>query len=811
MRHMRGIVFSFLMFLSVTLIAQNYQGQRGRGNGAGQDSAPKVIGTVFDPDNNSLPYAAVSVHNVADSTMVRGLATDIDGKFAIPLKPGNYYLKISFLSFSEKMISFQMTGEDKDLGDIVLEADGTVMEELVVEAERSSVELKLDKRVFNVGKDLSSSGANAAEILDNVPSVSVDVEGNVSLRGSQNVRILIDGKPSGLVGSTTDALRQLQGNMVERVEVITNPSARYDAEGEVGIINIVLKKERRQGVNGSFEVNTGYPSNHGASYNLNYRRKSFNLFSSVGINYRRNPGGGTQYQTFDNGDTSYVFETFRAQERGGLSANVRLGADIFLSEKNTLTLAGLYKYSDGLNTADLTYKDYDSEGNLTGTTERADDERETQADREASLSYRKTFNKKEQLLTFDAKYIESDDTEIADQEERSDTSDTALLTRSSNTEDERTWLFQTDYVHPIGKEGKIEGGLKATLRLIENDFSVETPDENGDWQPFSAFNNHLIYTENIYAAYLMAGNKSGKFSYQAGIRAEYSDIKTELTETNEVNPRQYLNFFPSAHLAYELKKNNTVQVSYSRRLSRPRFRHLLPFYGYSDSRSIYGGNPDLNPEYTNSYELGHLKYWEKGSLLSSVYYRHRTGVIERIRVADSTGFARTIPVNLAVQHAIGLEFNFSWDIAKWWRINGNTNFYRAVTDGEYEGEDLHAEAYSSVSKLTSRFEVLKKYDVQLSFNYNAPERTTQGFRRSMSSLDVGISRDVLKGNGTITLSGRDLFNSRRRRFWAETDELYTEIDFQWRSRQLTLSFVYRLNQKKSRSRGGEGFGGDDGF
>lgn len=807
---MRFVVFSFFVLLALRGVAQNNLGQGGGGRGPGD--MPEISGTIFDPDNNSLPYAAVAAYNSADSSMAKGVATDIDGKFSIPLQPGNYYIKISFLSFQEKLINVQLTKEGKELGDIVLQADGTVMEELVVEAERSTVELKLDKRVFNVGKDLSRSGANASEVLDNVPSVSVDVEGNVSLRGSQNVRILIDGKPSGLVGSTTDALRQLQGSMIEKVEVITNPSARYDAEGEVGIINIVLKKEKREGFNGSFEVNAGYPSNYGGSYNLNYRRSKFNLFSSVGVNYRRNPGGGTQYQTFDNGDTSYVYETIREQERGGLSGNARLGADIFLNDKNILTLSGLYKYSNGINTADLIYKDYDSNGNLTGITDRHDEEEETEADREANLSYRKTFKKKDQLFTFDVKYIESDDTEIADQTEKSDTSEIPLITRSSNTEDERNWLFQTDYVHPFAKEGKIETGLKATLRLIENDFSVEQQDESDVWVPVTNFNNHLIYTENIYAAYLMAGNKTGKFSYQGGVRAEYSDITTELTETNEVNPRNYLNFFPSAHLSYELPKNNTLQASYSRRLSRPRFRHLLPFYGYSDSRSIFRGNPNLNPEYTNSYELGHLKYWEKGSLLSSVYYRHRTGVIERIRIADSTGFAQTIPVNLSVQHAIGLEFNFSWDIAKWWKLNGNTNFYRAVTNGEYEGQKLNSEAFSSVSKLNTKFEILKTYNLQLSFNYNAPERTTQGLRKSMYSLDFGISRDILKGNGTLTLSGRDMFNTRRRRFTAETEDLYTEIDFQWRSRQMTLSFVYRLNQKKARGGDRGGFeGGDDGF
>lgn len=806
-----GRMRAFFVLLTLFFLTQITLAQRPEGRG----NLPEIKGVILDPDGEVLPYAAVSIYNSADSSMAKGAATDIDGKFSIPLKPGNYYLKVSFLSFKEKVVSnIELTDQGKDLGSISMKADGQVMEEVVVQAEKSTVELKLDKRVFNVGKDLSSSGSNASQILENVPSVSVDVDGNVSLRGSQNVRILIDGKPSGLVGTgSTDALRQLQGSLVESVEVITNPSARYDAEGEVGIINIVLKKEKRDGVNGSFEVNAGYPANHGASYNLNYRKKWVNLFSSVGVSYQRRPGHGSQYQTFDNGDTSYVFETIREHERGGVAGNARIGSDFFLNDKNTLTVSGLYKYSDGNNFADLVYKDFDSDGSQTGETTRRDDENEVQYDIEANISYRKTFTKKGQLWTIDAKFIDADDTEKSDITEQSDTSETPLLQRTSNTEDERNYLFQTDYIHPFGKDGKLEVGLKSTFRVIENDYSVEQDKGTGEFTILDGFNNFFIYNENIHAAYLMAGNKSGKFSYQGGVRAEFSDIKTELVETGDVNPRQYLGFFPSAHLSYELPENNTMQVSYSRRLSRPRFRELLPFYGFSDSRSFFSGNPNLNPEYTNSFELGHLKYWEKGSLLSSVYYRLRTDVVERIRTADSTGFATTFPVNLSEQNAIGIEFNFSWDIAKWWKLTGNINFYQAVTDGEYEGQKLHSETYSSVSRASSKFKA-GKYDIQISGNYEAPQNTTQGRNKSQYSLDGGVTRDVLKGNGTITLNCRDIFNTRRRRFVTDTETLHTEGEFQWRSRQITLSFIYRLNQKKDRRNSGglDGpGGGDDGF
>ena len=794
------------------------QAQRpGGGRPGGERQGPPgvaIFGQVLDNNEDPVPYASVALYRAKDSTMARGVATDEKGMFRLRARPGKYFLKISFLSLEEKVIPiFQVEKDDVNLKRITLLPGAVDLDEVTVEADKSQMELHLDKRVFNVGKDLRSSGSNASEILDNIPSVTVDIEGNVSLRGSENVRILVDGKPSGLTGiSSADALRQLQGDLVERVEVITNPSARYDAEGEVGIINIVLKKEKRKGVNGTISARAGVPDNYGLSFNLNWRRKKFNLFTSYGGGYRETPGSGYSLNQFNIGDSSFAYSRNREHTRGGLSQNFRVGSDYFINDRNTLTGSFLYRTSDGDNVSEQTYRDLNNLEEVTQTVIRTETETEVQQDIELNLNYRKTFSRKGRELTANVRWNQNDDTETADLSEISDNPLTADIDqRSSNEEDQENWILQTDYVHPFGKEGTFETGLKSSLRTVINDYRVEQLNEAGEWQVLPAFDNLLEYQENIHAAYVMGGTKIDQFSFQLGLRAEYSDISTELVDTQEKNPREYLDLFPSVHLSYEIDKQQSFQLSYSRRISRPRFRHLLPFFSFSDNRSFFSGNPNVNPEYTNSYEVGYLHQWEKSSVFSSVYYRHRTGVIQRITVVDSIGFSRVFPINLATEDSYGLEFTFSREIAEWWNLNGSFNFFRAVTSGSYEGEDLFADTYTWNTRTTSKWKLGKLMDGQLSFNYRAPRETAQGRNKSVYNLDAGISREVLKGKGTLTASVRDLFNTRKRRSETFSEGFQAESEFQWRARQFMLNFSYRINQKKrrSRGRGGEGFDGDD--
>ena len=689
---------------------------------------------------------------------------------------------------------------DKDitLGNLFLSAKAKMMNEVIVTSEKPQMKLELDKRVYAIGKDLSNVGGTASDVLSNLPSVTVDVDGTVSLRGSAGVRLLIDGKPSALT-RTGDALRQLPANIIESIEIITNPSARYEAAGEVGIINIILKKNSRTGFNGTFTVNAGLPSTYGGSLNINYRTKKLNWFTTYGIDYRSRPGRGNSFQQFNNADTIFAYRQNRKLKRSGTSHNLVVGMDYFLDAQNTITGSFLYNPSNGVNKSTITYEDLDHFGDLQQTVNRVERERERDKDMEASLSYRKKFKAKDRLLTADLKYVWGDEIELTDYEEGIAGSGTVLLQKADNRASEHNFLFQSDYVHPFGDKGKLEAGLRSSTRTIRNNYLLEQNNNGTEWIVLPAFNNNMIYTEIINAAYLMGSKKIKRWAFQGGLRAELSDIKTELTKTHEVNPRRYFNLFPSVNISYEMNEANTLQLNYSYRINRPQYRDLLPYSDFSDLRSFFKGNPDLNPEFTHSFEAGHLLNWDKGTFLSNIYYRYRRDVIQRFTELDSAGVSNIFPINLATQDAYGLELNLSLTLTNWWSMNSNLNLFRVITNGDYLGRDLHSDAITATSRINSRMTMIKKWDIQTALNYRAPRETPQGRELSAYFIDFGISGDVLKGKGTLTLNVRDILNSRKRRNIVEEEGYYSKSEFQWRSRQMTLSFSYRINRVKDKS------------
>lgn len=767
----------------------------------------KIIGQILDDKKEPLPYVAVAIFKSSDSSYVKGVATEMNGKFNLEAPPGNYYAKISFLSFKDKTISdINIVNKDVDLKKIVLEPAIKNLDEFTVTEEKALMELDLDKRVFNVDKDVTNQGADASEILDNVPSVSVDVDGNVSLRGSENVRILINGKPSGMVGiSTSEALKQLQGNQIEKIEVITNPSSRYDAEGEVGIINIVLKKDRREGINGSVNANFGYPNNYGGGFNITIKRKNFSVFTGYGVSFRDSPGSNTSTQDFTYPDTSFSYTSVSQTERFSFDNNFRLGTEIILNDYNSITISGNTSFGDGDNEIDLTYSDFNDLDVATQTVNRHEVEDKDRLSYDVNFNYRKTFKTKDRLFTIDINHSDRTDNENSTISQTNNViASENIEQRVFNNEGGQNYVFQTDYIHPI-KNGKLEVGAKYTVRKIDDDYAVEQYNETtSEWEYIPGFVNLVLFEENVSAGYLMFGNKVNKFSYQLGVRAEHTYLLTDLTTTKERNERDYFNLFPTTHLNYELKKGTSFQVSYSRRIQRPRHWWLLPFFNFSDSRNNFSGNPNLNPEFTDSYEVGYLKNWTRGSLLSSVYYRYTTNNITRITTSDSTGITQRRPVNLGVKDAFGVEFSGSYELVKWWDLRGSFNFYREIIQGEYLDVNYGSDAYVWSTRLNSKWEIKKKVNLQASFNYRAPQQSPQGRTRSRYSLDAGFSFDMLKGNGTLAFNVKDVFNTRMRRSISYGENFVSESERQWRSRFFRVSFTYRINQKKKR-------GGDKDF
>lgn len=760
---------------------------------------------------SALGYASVRVFSSPEKTLVNGGLTDEKGQFSLSLPFGSYTAEIEFLGFEKiKTAAFSLTRDDPqhDLGLIQLKSVAKTLGVVEITAEKSTMVLALDKKIFNVGKDLANAGGSATDILTNIPSVTVDPEGTVRLRGSDNVRILIDGKPSGLVSfKGSGGLQQLQASMIERVEIITNPSARYEAEGSAGILNIILKKDQKQGFNGSFELIAGYPTNLGASANLNYRHRKINFFINYGFARRISPGGGSLYQERVTGDTTFILSQTNTNEMRSLNNSVRGGIDYFFSDKKTLTGSYLWRRSDARRLTKIRYEDYLFNLNTPiGYTLRQQTEMEHEPNAEYTLVYKQKFGKEQHELTAEAKYLnywERSDQSFPQQTFRADgTEDIArsLFQKSLNDEYENQYLLQVDYIRPVGKDGKFETGLRSSFRDMVNDYTVTEKTLDNTFVIVPGLDNYFIYKENIQGAYLIYGNKKNKFSWQTGLRAEYTDVNTILRKTQQENPRDYFNFFPSLHLTRELPQNNAIQWSYSRRVRRPVYNDLSPFSTFTDSRNFWSGNPDLNPEFSDVVELGHLKYFEKGSFASSVYFRHTKDKIDRIRRLDAAGNAATRPENLTSEDALGIEFAVGYSPEKWWKIDGNFNFFHAQIDGSNIEADYKATTNSWFARITSKFLFPKNFDFQLRSNYEAPVKTAQGSRKALYFMDLAASKDILKGKGTLTLNVSDLFNTRKWRTITQGSNFYSESNFQWRRRQVNLSFNYRINQNKAASR-----------
>ena len=824
---MKNKVLLIIIFLGIipAALAQYPRGQR--------QEVPDIFikgRLIHEGANTPIEFATVSIFKEGDSTLVTGGLTDAKGAFDVPVKPGKYYLRAQFMGFETVTVSdITLDGKNRvyNLGEVQVRESEQLLDEVVVQVERTEMELTLDKKVYNIGKDLSNLGGSASDLLANLPSVEVDVDGNVSLRGSENVQILVDGKPSGLVGlSGTGGLQQLQGNLIERVEIVTNPSARYDAEGGAGIINIILKKDRAKGFNGSFQLQGGFPQNNGASVNVNYRTGWINWFVNYGVTARTSPGQGYTNNFFNSGDSIYYINQDNDRERKSLSQNIRFGSDIYFSEKSVLTLSASYRNSDSDNTTQTGYTFFNRNQVQFSDRFRVDNEEEEDLNWQYELNYNRDFKRKGQKLTFTLQQQDSEETEISafdDVTNFTDGPSVDLIQRARNDNGEGRQLMQLDYVHPFGKAAKFEVGLRYNGREIFNNYIVESDSAatglENNFEEVTELTNNFSFDERVYAAYGILSNKYDKLSWQLGLRAEQTNLDIQLIPLNEEEAsleeyapksQNYFSFFPSANLSYKYSDISSVQLSYSRRISRPRFRNLNPFITYSNPLSLFTGNPDLQPQFTDSYELGILQNRKSSSIYVGLYYRYTTDVVQRIQRTTGEGITERLPVNLGVRDDIGIEANINYDFSRKLRMTSNINFFNSQVDG---GETLSAEATTMSTRIGGFYRNRKLFNAQLSWFYRAPQNTPQGTRNSIQSLDLGISKDVLKNNGTISMNVRDVFNTRKYRGETITETFSSDSEFQWRrGPTAVVSFTYRLNQKKQRprrSRGDYQGGGDD--
>ena len=793
-------------------------------------SAVTVKGRVVDKSNGTpMEYATVRASALPDSTFVAGVITDPSGHFTLELNKGRYVLEVQYMGFIPLYKNVTIDGKKTivDVGRLSLAPDARMLSEVSVVAEQSTYEMTLDKRVFNVGKDVGNTAGNAIEVLENIPAVSVDVEGNVSLRGDDGVRILIDGKESGLSGmSTQDALRTLQGDMIERVEVITNPSVRYDAEGSAGIINIILKKDKRQGFNGAVNIRGGFPWQYGASLTANYRLKRWNLFASYGFNRRSNIGGGVnqtkRFNLEENGDTTFYQLTDQTTERRmrRMGHNVRVGADYYITDNDIVSAAFVYRYGN-LETHPVV-KYYD-EYPLLGTSsydERAEDYEEKDPMYEVTLDYDKKFVREGRSLKANVRFFtntetsNSDITEMVYPNQNKEVVLSELYQKTGNDQNMRNLQASIDYVHPFLTKAQWEIGGKYTNRNINSLSEVTEMDSTGVYNPLTDYCYDYEYSEQVAALYTSLGNDWGRWSGQIGVRAEMTDIMTNLKGyahdgTDSINGgKPYIDFFPSAHLNYSINEFNQFQVSYTRRIRRPGFWQMSPFRSYNDNRNIRMGNPALKPTYMDSYELGYIHFWDKASFNFTAYYRHGNNMIRNYTYEDN-GVFFSMPVNFGKADDFGIEAVAQGQMTKWWNLNGNVNFFRSYTRGYIEDQYYETESWMLFGRAVSKFKISNWFDLQLTAHVMGPHKEPLGMRDGNWWLDLAVSKEIL--NGTLTFNVRDLFNSRSMGGESWGDGFWQYSNSTWNRRSFSLNFNYRINQQNmKRNRLGGDEGGDDG-
>lgn len=756
-----------------------------------------IKGVVKSTSNETLPFATAILKD-ANLQLVEGLVTNEEGAFSFSkIAYGNYHLEIQYIGFTtvRKTIIITKDSYKINLATIVLKEDTTTLDEVVVQGEKSEVSLKLGKKVFRVGKDISSQNGAATDVLGNVPSVNVSPSGTVSLRGNTNVQIMINGRRSAL--TQTQALEQLSADMIESIEVITNPSAKFDASGAAGIINIILKKNHESGMNGQLRLVSGIPDDYRAYGNVNYKANKFNLFSNFGTRYTDYEGTYTKQQTTTNNGISTFLNHSEDENRHDDGNMYYLGTDYAFNDKNTFTVA---YYRNETKDTDVTYLNYNfsNAGSKTQSLFTTGNSLEERDYNQIEANYTKLFKQKGKRLTVNFQYdfwnSEKKWDLITDETFPTSTNYTTIKTKG--TGETNDLVFQSDYKTPIGKFSTLETGAKFESRNIKNYFLAEQL-VNGNFETIDNIDNTLEYEEKISAAYLQLNTKKEKFSYQLGLRFEASNIAIKASDTNLDSYNKYTNIFPSATLGYEFKENTSGQISYSKRIRRPSLWFLNPFYELKDFTARFTGNPTLKPTYSDAFELSFIYSINKLRLSPSIYYLSSKDVIQFETLSNGNGVFIQSPINLEKEDRVGIELSSSYSPFKWLRINTDFNFFSYKQNGIIDGREAELSEKTWFTNITTNIKVSSTTRMQASFFYQGENRNVQIVSAPIKNLNIGFSKNILKNKGSIIFNASNILNSR-----IDNQEI-TGVDYkinQERSRnaqRYSLSFVYKFNQKPS--------------
>jgi len=800
-----SILLLFTLFIFAAK-AQQTGNQRPAGPADGHISGKVIDGNNAEP----VAFATVALIKRSDNQIAKALQTDIQGGFKLDnVAYGRYLLRITFVGYAtiiKDSISVNPNHKTINFGVLKMHAGkSALLNEVSVRSKKSSIQLGIDRKVFAVDQSLVSEGGSATDLLTNVPSVQVDVDGNVNLRGSSNVRILIDGKPSLIAGgNVSDILQSIPASSIETIELITNPSSKYDPEGQSGIINIVLKKNKSLGFTGTASVSAGTLQAFNSNVSLAYQHKKINIYGNYSHRQNNRSADGFSYRTRDAIQPNTVAQQYNQNSlnTGGNNGNqIKAGIDYNLANKTTVSFSSNINFRDNDRIQNSITNGLNYPGALIQKQVTANEANNHGNNHDFNIDLSQKFKKPKEELTANFSLGKGNENDVDNLNSEQYTYYPASKYFDNrqynlNQGNNRNWNLQADYTDPIGKDGKLELGYRTTLSRADNSFIASVYDTSAkDFVFDPTISTQFIYDEKTHAAYGTYQQQYGKFGLQVGSRFEKTIINTDLVATNQSHVQNYFRIYPSVFLSEKLSEDQTLQLSYSRRINRPRDREINPFLDKSDPLSYRQGNPDLRPEDVHSFELSYAKYWKSTTLTSSIYYRRTNDIIEFVRsLYDNTGVSITNFANFEYGTASGFEFIARTDITNKWNVTSNLNLYRNTLKGNSALGVADNDGFAWNANLTTNITLPYSFSLQVRGDYQAPQAIAQGHSKANSGVDAALRYDFYKRKASLSLNGRDLFNTRKFGYVTDDGTYQSNVNRRFQSRMFLMTLSYRFGR-----------------
>lgn len=802
------LLFTLVLFIffSTHILAQKGSGNSQMRNGLG------VSGIVTDTNSEQpIEYANIVILKSEDSTQVNGGVTNSEGEFKITgIRPGNYIAKISFIGFEAKYINdinLSRTNRIMDLGEVFIQPASYQLEDAQVVANKTPIEYRIDKKVINVSEQSTTISGTAVDVLENVPSVRVDIEGNVSLRGSGSFTLLIDGRPSVLDAS--DALQQIPASAIENIEIITNPSAKYDPEGVSGIINIISKENKLNGFSGIVNGNIGMNERYGADFTTTYRAKTYSLNIGADYNTRVHPGTSEENRrTFNDTASSYLNSTGE-RERGRSGWSIRGGGDFNLSTNDILGFSLRYGDRTSESSSHLSYHNYTEPATVDSSYSSNNYGSRSGAFFSSNLNYKHTFGADQHELYAEAMYQKrnSDESSINKYIE----TDGQISSGRKNIEvgpGERMRL-KFDYTLPISKDSKFETGGQYEKNKSQDDTkSFIFNETNSDYQFETEYSYIIDYSRDISSLYGIYSGMLSNIGYQAGLRGEYTYRLIDLVDSNTSTLIDRIDYFPTIHATYKFNELQQVMASYTSRIRRPRGWQLEPFDVWRDANNVRRGNPSLEPEYIDSFELSFLTNWGESLFSVELYYRIRKNKMERVRSVYDKDVTLQTYINVGKDYTFGSEFMVNTDLLKFWNVNlmWDLSHYKLVSD--YEENNLTRENLNWSARLNNTFQIFESTKIQINGQYNSPNISAQDDYEGYFMTNLALRQEFFDKMLSLTLQVRDVFDSANRKGYSSGPGYETYYDYQRAAPIATLNISLNLNNFKKKRVGRGDNGGD---